>query len=300
MSLPRRAPGAINHRARTCACTCACACARTRAVLVLLSGATLSSCGVLLGDNVKGSFACSAPEGTCAPSTLIDDQALATIESARPMSPVSHRLTVRSEPKGQAGALRSARGGGRSGRSAGLARVGDTLAHRDARTLRLVFPAFVDDAGNLHEARVVHAIVDQGGWVELTEGSLAPPVGYDAGDGEALPVLPAPHVPQPSVRVQSTADAFQEKPVSSARSQSSPPNKPLTIEAIRAQVAEQLTARPKPTQPDTQAQVAGSLQPITPHSPPEDGPERAAPVSATPELPVTATAPGSFSGPEGE
>ena len=36
----------------------------------------LAACASMLGGNVKGNFSCSAPGGTCAPSTVIDDQAL--------------------------------------------------------------------------------------------------------------------------------------------------------------------------------------------------------------------------------
>ena len=288
MSLPGRALGAIRCRAVA------------RAVLALLSSAALSSCGVLLGDNVKGSFVCSAPGGTCAPSTLIDDQALALIESAQPQSPVSHRLVVRREVKANAVGSRAERGKPGDNRAAKFARVSDTLAHRDARTLRLVFPAFIDDAGNLHEARVVHTVVDQGGWIELTNGSLAPPVGYDAGDGEALPVPQAPHLPETSISDKTIGASSQEQPATSASPQSPTQSSPLTIDAIRAQVAERLAGTPRRTQHTAPAPADGSLQPISPHSPPEDRTERAAPVSAAPKLPVTATTPSAFSGPAGE
>jgi hypothetical protein len=36
----------------------------------------------MLGGNVKGSFACQAPDGICAPSSTIDDRALAMVAAA--------------------------------------------------------------------------------------------------------------------------------------------------------------------------------------------------------------------------
>ncbi|MEL0254290.1 MAG: conjugal transfer protein, partial [Novosphingobium sp.] len=40
--------------------------------------AALSGC-TTFGGNVKGNFSCSAPDGICAPSSSIDDRALAMI-----------------------------------------------------------------------------------------------------------------------------------------------------------------------------------------------------------------------------
>lgn len=237
--------------------------ARARAVMVLLSSAALSSCGVLLGDNVKGSFVCSAPGGICAPSTLIDDQALALIGSARPAASESQGLVGLSQAKAWAETFRSGRSRSASGRSAGPARVSNNLLHGDTRTLRLVFPAYVDDAGNLHEARVVHTVVERGGWIELTDGSLAPLAGTDPNQGEALPATPAPDPSATSLSDQSLAAPTVDKSGGPANPQSAPPISPLTIDAIRAQVAERLSATAKPVQPKVQVQAAASPRPAT-------------------------------------
>jgi conjugal transfer pilus assembly protein TraV len=128
-----------------------------------LAATQLAACTSLFGGNIKGSFACSAPGGTCAPSTVIDDQALSVIQNARPMTPASgpyirHRLQAKPVtalvPSG--GRLTSAGGG---------------MVHRERRVLKVVFPSFVDGGGNLHEPRIVHAVVDDGAWMELSSAS---------------------------------------------------------------------------------------------------------------------------------
>lgn len=50
----------------------------TKKLSVLLLGAALAGCSTM-GTNVSGSFTCNAPDGICAPSTVIDDRALAMI-----------------------------------------------------------------------------------------------------------------------------------------------------------------------------------------------------------------------------
>ena len=48
-------------------------------ISLALLGTALGGC-TTLGTNVAGSFRCSAPDGVCAPSSVIDDSALARIE----------------------------------------------------------------------------------------------------------------------------------------------------------------------------------------------------------------------------
>ncbi|MBY0342557.1 MAG: hypothetical protein K2Q29_01755, partial [Sphingomonadales bacterium] len=49
------------------------------AVVVAAFGGLLSGCSTL-GTNVSANFRCNAPDGICAPSSVIDDSALARIE----------------------------------------------------------------------------------------------------------------------------------------------------------------------------------------------------------------------------
>lgn len=123
---------------------------RGGAAAMCLTALPLAACTTLLGGNVKGNFSCSAPGGTCAPSTVIDDTALATIQNARPMTPTSGQWP---EPK--------MRGEGK------IIAVSGHAVHRDRRVVKVVFPSYVDKRGYLHEARVVHAVADAGGWTQL-------------------------------------------------------------------------------------------------------------------------------------
>lgn len=120
--------------------------------VAMLAALPLAACATFLGGNVKGNFSCSAPGGSCAPSTVIDDTALAMIQNARPMTPAARPW---SQPP--------MRGDGK------VIAANNGMAHRDRRVLKVVFPSFVDQRGYLHEARVVHAVADPGGWMQLAD-----------------------------------------------------------------------------------------------------------------------------------
>ena len=267
----------------------------TRAILPMISSAALSSCGILLPDNVKGSFVCRAPSGTCAPSTVIDDQAIALIAAAPPQPSASQRAEARRHSRKQLQGLAPARSETGYAGHRDLARNSDSLARRDARTLRVVFPAFVDEAGNLHEARVIHAVMDHGGWAQLSEGSLAPTIG----DAEEENVAAA--LPERAITPAATVHPVQATPGRSVPTPAQPqPDAALTIEAIRAQVAERLRGARTTQQTPAQPTVGGVMPSVAkqPHvrtcsSVPE---ERAAPTNP----PVAANAPAGFAGPEGE
>jgi conjugal transfer pilus assembly protein TraV len=83
------------------------------AILALIIGGCTT-----LGGNVKGDFACRAPEGSCAPTSAIDDQATKALQ-----------------PQG--------------------ANASSSPPAND-RTLRVVLAAWRDANGREHEARVVH------------------------------------------------------------------------------------------------------------------------------------------------
>ena len=76
-----------------------------------------------LGGNVKGDFSCRAPEGSCAPTSMIDDAATRASQAERP----SH-------------APARAHGSGDRG-------------------LRIVLAGYRDEGGRIHEARVVHVVL---------------------------------------------------------------------------------------------------------------------------------------------
>ena len=85
------------------------------------------------GTNVKGDFTCRAPKGDCAPSHVIDARATTEIDSAAASTELAR---VR----------------------AGVA-AGDT-SRTSERTLKIVFPAHVDEAGTLHDEAVAWAVIE--------------------------------------------------------------------------------------------------------------------------------------------
>ncbi|MGX7952946.1 conjugal transfer protein TraV [Tsuneonella sp. HG249] len=98
--------------------------------------AVLTGC-TTFGTNVQGDFSCRAPKGGCAPSHVIDARATSELE--------------------------------RNGSSQELARVRAGVASGDTgrtseRTLRIVFPAHVDEAGTLHDEAVAWAVVENPRW----------------------------------------------------------------------------------------------------------------------------------------
>ncbi|MBY8335606.1 hypothetical protein KYN89_00960 [Alteriqipengyuania sp. NZ-12B] len=97
-----------------------------RAFAAASLAAGIAGCATL-GGNVKGDFDCRAPEGSCAPTTLIDSAALG--EAGNGSTPVT-----KSTPLATLAGPRQA----------------------DARSLRIVIAAYRDAAGRDHEARVVH------------------------------------------------------------------------------------------------------------------------------------------------
>ncbi|MBA4307657.1 MAG: hypothetical protein C0429_13065 [Sphingopyxis sp.] len=145
------------------------------AAAACLAALPLAACATLFGGNVKGNFSCSAPGGTCAPSTVIDDAALATIQNARPMTPSSGRWPqphIRGEGK--------------------IITAGNGVVHRDRRVVKVVFPSYVDQRGYLHEARVVHAVADAGGWMELGAAGPEPQAPTPMSREQAAQIAPLP------------------------------------------------------------------------------------------------------------
>lgn len=91
----------------------------------IVAASVLPGCATL-GGNVEGNFACRAPEGTCAPTSLIDAQAtgVAAGQETLPVSSAQGRTSV-------------------------------------GRSLRIVLAAHRDEAGREHEARVVQVVLPE-------------------------------------------------------------------------------------------------------------------------------------------
>lgn len=127
---------------------------------------SLAGCASL-GGNVRGDFSCSAPDGICAPSSTIDDRALALISGdGASEDPIPARGSDR------LGAPRGNRA--EAGRATRLA-SGDA-ARTQERVLRIVFQPYIDDRGRLHEASAVHTVVARGEWQQqaLNEAAVRP------------------------------------------------------------------------------------------------------------------------------
>lgn len=261
--------------------------ARAASVAALgLAATQLAACTSLFGGNIKGSFACSAPNGTCAPSTVIDDQALSVIQNARPMtpagpymrSPTAARPTTAAYVPTGTGRITPAQGG---------------MAHRERRVLRVVFPSFVDGGGNLHEPRIVHAVVDDGAWMQL---SGSEPTAIDQIEGRtaslesatftppsSLPdaaTLPSDMSPAPEAKPASAGPPSPEA-VAAARAKGAALKAGSAIDAIRAEVQSRLAQTAKA--PGAETPVAA----LTPNAA-QGAAHNAAPADAVKPAPVTA------------
>ena len=168
---------------------------RSRMTLMLGVLAATSGC-TTLGGNVSGDFACRAPSGSCAPMSAIDDRAVETLAASNDSS-----LGTEGEQPHLIGSIRA---------GAMPARTGE-------RTLTIVFPAYVDAAGVLHDEARAHAVVERPGWTfappvdssppspefsrssapsslrEAIAGSSPPAI-----EGLEVPPAQAPHLPDPS------------------------------------------------------------------------------------------------------
>ena len=122
---------------------------------LLAATASLSACATL-GGNVKGDFTCRAPDGICAPSTTIDDAALAMISGDVGVTPAGpYAPSAETSPRTTLAASKPVRSG--------------------EKVLRIVFPAHIDGAGRFRETTAVHAVVERGAWMASNAVAVSPP-----------------------------------------------------------------------------------------------------------------------------
>jgi conjugal transfer pilus assembly protein TraV len=170
---------------------------RGATIALLLTTALGASGCTTLGGTVKGDFTCRAPAGTCAPMTKIDAAAIGSVDEEGASAP-----TVGPRRQG-------ARGNG-----------GSVAVRTGERMLTILLPAHVDEAGVLHDAATVHAVVEQPAW---TFASVAEPTSIpefsrspapsslrEAVAGASAPVIeglesPPAQAPQPFSATASTA-----------------------------------------------------------------------------------------------
>lgn len=184
--------------------------------------AALNGCATF-GTNVKGSFSCAAPDGICAPSSLIDDRALAMIageSGAGEVSPAGPYMESRPRPK-----------------TARTAAVGQRLTigqpdprRTQERVLRIVFQPYIDERGRLHEASAIHAVVQSGEWQQqaLASATAIP-------DRNARAVVPL---------AESLAEAVDRADTANAEVSAIDPNlpDPAAIAAARARAVDPVGA----------------------------------------------------------
>lgn len=277
------------------------------AAVLGLAATQMAACTTFFGGNIKGSFSCNAPGGTCAPSTVIDDQALSVIQNARPMSPAGPYFQPSARRPASVAAL------GPAGRGS-LAAASEGLVHRERRVLKVVFPSYVDGAGNLHEPRIVHTVADEGGWMQLSSGAA------NAGDqltgrSEAAAAIPASltdTMTAPMAKADDAALVSRDVPgqaMTTAQGPSGPPDPRLVAEA-RARGAERRAASPVDTiKAEVQARLArvpkaqdsaGKAQSPPPQKPAEPAAAQAAAQGAAQSqissAPVVTNPPAGFSG----
>lgn len=268
----------------------------TAAAALLVASLPLAACATLLGGNVKGSFSCSAPGGTCAPSTVIDDSALALIQNARPMTPAARPW---SQPP--------LRGDGK------VIAVADGVAHRERRVLKVVFPAFVDQRGYLHEPRIVHAVADQGGWMQTAARTEIPDLAQarlpvapiDSNAAAALPVShgapesPAFAASQPAP-LMGGGDVLPDPAKVAAARALGKARLPTTPSEIRAAVDARLSAAPIKAAAGISDAVGGAVTNTALPVVDQTGIPRAqeAGTKPAPDKPTPVNRPASFAGPE--
>lgn len=205
------------------------------------SALALTSC-TSLGGNVKGDFLCRAPGGSCAPSTVIDDQALAQIGEARPL-PASQTSpwNMPRQPAPQ------------------IAQAGNGMASVPPRVTQVVFPAFVDSNGYLHEARKVKMVSQAGGWVQMAESGPTP-VAQALNAAQSNPALSSfKLVPEPVAISSSSVALDPNLPTAEAVAQARQKaglKQPTTADEIKAAVDAKLAAPPSvPAKVGTSAPV---------------------------------------------
>jgi conjugal transfer pilus assembly protein TraV len=115
----------------------------------LLLGLLITTAGcTTLGGNIKGSFSCRAPGGTCAPMGMIDRAAVSALGAD-----ATAIGTMGDERSFPAHMTLAGYPGSEPGRSAD-------------RVLKIVFPAHADATGIYREEAVAHVVIERGSWVQ--------------------------------------------------------------------------------------------------------------------------------------
>jgi conjugal transfer pilus assembly protein TraV len=240
-------------------------------LLAPLTLATMLAGCMTMGGTVKGNFACKAPEGVCAPSSTIDDRALAMIVDAsgtmgdRPIAAPAGPYT---EPQPAPQRFQQT--------ALDTTRTGE-------RVLRIVFPAQIDGAGRLHEQTAVHAVVEQGDWRQASADTLVATSRQQVEatmGGQTLLAAVVQGDPPITDDQQPDANLPSAAAVEAARAKGAPVRRASAdpIGDIKDQVARRMTARPPRLSYNRSAMSAPSAA----AAPAQVAPTAASPVVNTP------------------
>ena len=257
-------------------------------VLGLTSLLALNGCASF-GANVRGSFSCAAPDGICAPSSTIDDRALALISADPSDGDALPTGNMRQPMRGKTNRVAM-------GQSARLAST--DAGRSQEKVLRIVFQPYIDERGRLHEASAVHAVVASGEWRQqaLMQASMPARASAVAPDiqeslGDAVDRIDPP--------LTGFADSDPNGPdpaaVAAARARKPDPA-PDPVSAIKADVRARLAPRAPATSGSGTAAALSHTPPAAastvPH-PPSDAPASGSPeakaASAPAPQPMSAT-----------
>ncbi|WP_067104988.1 TraV family lipoprotein [Sphingopyxis granuli] len=250
--------------------------------LTLCSAVTLGGCATF-GGNIRGDFSCAAPDGICAPSSTIDDRALAMISA-----------------EGADGDTRPAastpRGSSRRVNRVAAPQTARIAAADPARTrekvLRIVFQPYIDERGRLHEASAVRAVVANGEWQQALGQAVVPSARLSYGSGSPETLADAVDRVDPPGGTLAAVDPGMPDPavVAAARTR-----KPDPVEAIKADVANRLApkagiARGAATVDDAAHPPSAAVSPAlpTPAEVPASGSVAADPDPGKPQVGVSA------------
>jgi conjugal transfer pilus assembly protein TraV len=193
---------------------------------VLAATASLGAC-TSLGGNIQGNFSCRAPGGICAPTSTIDDAALALIggeESLIPAGPFG-------EPP------------------QGVPRLIQASANEPVRSgekvLRIVFPAHIDRAGRFRETTAIHAVVERAVWTtaaasparRISEATLEGTSPLFARSsmrslGELASTAPEVRFPDPVASIDAESAVGVDATVSANQAALAPPAKPRRVSRV--------------------------------------------------------------------
>lgn len=188
---------------------------------LLVSVLAMTSACTTMGTNVSGSFRCDAPDGVCAPSLSIDDQALSEITQADA-----------SELMAPAGPYKIDDGDGGRAQLANAQSVMTT--QNQPYKLSIVFPAYTDVAGTTHQRRAVTANVGLPG----RTASSVELAGRSRGRHEARGLLAAAQS-APALISMNTPEA----PPQSAQAGAPPMVGAAAVDRIKAEVDAKLAPR---------------------------------------------------------